>query len=249
MRASMYAFSYNGANGLDKTATIYPTIAWWDGHYALKQPDAMFRAVGLGTSFRPTGGCAMWAITRRIFNPISYHQGPVWPLFTGWGSVAEYRTGRPLSGYAHLMQNANLTWEQDLGAVTELLSGDFFVPFGRSTSHQMWSSAMVITPAIRGLFGFSFDAESKAVVVDPHLPATWQGATLRHVPVAGGSGDISFHREGATLVVRLSNAPAGVGLRAKSSASVGFRTARSPRRGRGRHSRRSCRCPGQRPAS
>jgi hypothetical protein len=64
--------------------------------------------------------------------------------------------------------------------VTELLSGDFFVPFGRSTSHQMWSSAMVITPAVRGLFGLSFDAEHKSVIVDPHLPATWQGATLRH---------------------------------------------------------------------
>ena len=122
-----------------------------------------------------------------LYDPISYHQGSVWPLFTGWTSVAEYRTGRSLSAYAHLMQNLNLTWQQDLGAVTELLSGDYFVPFGRSTSHQMWSSAMVITPAIRGLFGLSFDAEAKAIVVDPHLPATWQGATLHHVPVAGGN--------------------------------------------------------------
>ena len=216
---SMYAFSYNGANGLDKTATIYPAIAWWDGHYALKQPDAMFQRWD-SAEFSTDWGLRDVGNHEAIFDPISYHQGPVWPLFTGWGSVAEYRTGRPLSGYAHLMQNANLTWEQDLGAVTELLSGDFFVPFGRSTSHQMWSSAMVITPAIRGLFGLSFDAEDKAVVVDPHLPATWQGATLHHVPVVGGAGDVSFHREGATLVVRLSGAPAGVGLRTKSSASV-----------------------------
>ncbi len=214
---SMYAFSYNGANGLDKTATIYPAIAWWDGHYSLKQPDAMFRRWD-SAEFSTDWGLRDVGNHEAIFDPISYHQGPVWPLFTGWGSIAEYRTGRPLSGYAHLMQNANLTWQQDLGAVTELLSGDFFVPFGRSTSHQMWSSAMVITPAIRGLFGLSFNVEAKAVVVDPHLPATWQGATLHHVPVAGGSGDISFHREGAMLVVRLSGAPAGVRLRAKSSA-------------------------------
>lgn len=63
-----------------------------------------------------------------------YHQGSAWPLFTGWVSLAEHRAGRTLSGYAHLMQNA---WTQDLGAVTELLSGEFFQPLGRSSSHQI----------------------------------------------------------------------------------------------------------------
>jgi glycogen debranching enzyme len=215
---SMYAFSYNGANGLDKTATIYPTVAWWDGHFSLKQPDAMFERWA-SHEFTTDWGTRDLGNHEALYDPISYHQGSVWPLFTGWTSVAEYRTGRSLSAYTHLMQNLNLTWQQDLGAVTELLSGDYFVPFGRSTTHQMWSSAMVVTPAIRGLFGISFDAEHKAVIVDPHLPATWQGATLHHVPVAGGTGDISFHREGATLVVRLDKAPAGVGLRAKSGAA------------------------------
>ncbi len=213
---SMYAFSYDGTKGLDKTVTIYPTIAWWDGHFSLKQPDAMFERWA-SHEFSTDWGTRDLGNHEALYDPISYHQGSVWPLFTGWTSIAEYRTGRPLSAYAHLMQNLNLTWQQDLGAVTELLSGDYFAPFGRSTTHQMWSSAMVMTPAIRGLFGLSFDAEHKAVIVDPHLPATWQGATLHHVPVVGGSGDISFHREGATLVVQLSNAPAGVGLRSRSS--------------------------------
>jgi len=217
---AMYAFSRAADGKLDATATIFPAIAWWDGHYALKQPDAMFRRWD-SDEFSTDWGLRDVGDREAIFDPISYHQGPVWPLFTGWGAVAEYRAGRPLSGYEHLMQNANLTWQQDLGAVTELLSGSYFTPFGRSTSHQMWSSAMVITPAIRGLFGLSFDAEHKAVVVDPHLPATWQGATLHHVPVAGGSGDISFHREGATLAASLSGAPAGVSLRSKSTKQSG----------------------------
>jgi glycogen debranching enzyme len=216
--APMYAFSDNGAGGLDKTATIYPAIAWWDGHYALKHPDAMFERWA-SSEFSTDWGLRDLGNREALYDPISYHQGSVWPLFTGWTSVAEYRTGRPLSGYAHLMQNANLTWQQDLGTVTELLSGDYFVPFGRSTSHQMWSSAMVLTPALRGLFGLTFDAEHKAVVVDPQLPATWQGATLHDVPVAGGTGDISFHREGANMVAQLNHAPAGARLRSKSQAS------------------------------
>ncbi len=48
--------------------------------------------------------------------PISYHHGSVWPLYTGWTSLAEYRTNRPLAAYANLRQNMQLTWLQDPGA-------------------------------------------------------------------------------------------------------------------------------------
>jgi hypothetical protein len=93
------------------------------------------------------------------------------------------------------MQNANLTTAQDLGAVTELLSGAYFTPFGRSTSHQMWSSAMVITPAVRGLFGVTVDALHNTITVDPHLPMQWPSAFLHHLQVGTRSVDLSYQRE------------------------------------------------------
>ena len=37
-----------------------------------------------------------------FYDPISYHQGSVWPLLTGWLAVAEYRAGQPLAGEAAL---------------------------------------------------------------------------------------------------------------------------------------------------
>jgi hypothetical protein len=123
---------------------------------------------------------------------MSYHQGSVWPLFTGWAALAEYRGNQPLAGYQLLMENANLTKAQDLGAVTELLSGDFFVPFGRSTSHQLWSSAMVITPTLRGLFGIDIDAQTKTITVNPFLPAGWDHAEVRNLRVGDESVDLSF---------------------------------------------------------
>jgi glycogen debranching enzyme len=142
---SMYAFSRSADGSLDKTATIYPSVAWWDGHYALKQPDAMFKRWA-SHEFSTDWGLRDLGENETFYDPLSYHQGSVWPLFTGWASIAEYRTGRTLSAYAHLMQNADLTWAQDLGSVTELLSGAYFQPFGRSTTHQLWSSAMVLRP-------------------------------------------------------------------------------------------------------
>ncbi len=201
----MYAFSRNADGSLDKTATIYPSIAWWDGHYSLKQSGEMFKRWA-SAEFSTDWGLRDLGEHETFYDPISYHQGSVWPLFTGWASVAEYRTGRSLSAYAHLMQNAGLTWAQDLGAVTELLSGAYFSPFGRSTTHQLWSSAMVLTPAIRGLFGITTDALHNSISVDPHLPAEWDDAALRHVPVGGKMIDLSFKREGAVLVVRATGA-------------------------------------------
>ena len=41
-----------------------------------------------------------------LYDPLSYHYGSVWPLFTGWASVAAYRYGRPHVGYQALMANA-----------------------------------------------------------------------------------------------------------------------------------------------
>jgi hypothetical protein len=100
------------------------------------------------------------------------------------------------------MQNADLTWAQDPGAVTELLSGEFFAPLGRSTSHQLWSSAMVISPVLRGLFGLEWDAAGNKLTVTPSLPAEWDRATLRHVPLGGGSVDVEITRSGTMLSVR-----------------------------------------------
>ena len=149
----------------------------------------------------------------KIYDGMSYHQGSVWPLFTGWAALAEYRGNQPLAGYQLLMENANLTKAQDLGAVTELLSGDFFVPFGRSTSHQLWSSAMVITPTLRGLFGIDIDAQTKTITVNPHLPAGWDHAEVKNLRVGDQSVDLSFAQaSGEVLIHAKTSAESGIEL-------------------------------------
>jgi glycogen debranching enzyme len=141
------------------------------------------------------------ATTEPFYDGLSYHQGSVWPLFTGWAALAEYRANQPVAGEQMLMQNVDLTWAQDPGSVTELLSGDYFVPFGRSTSHQLWSSAMVITPALRGLFGITLDAATNTITVDPHLPAEWDHAKVENLHLGTSEVDLDFSREEGHLKV------------------------------------------------
>jgi glycogen debranching enzyme len=202
-----YAFSRNMDGSLDRTSTVYPALAWWDpagGKSVLAQPDgclSQFAAAALNTDW----GLRDVANDEKIYDGMSYHQGSVWPLFTGWAALAEYRGGQPLAGYQLLMENANLTKAQDLGAVTELLSGDFYVPYGRSTSHQLWSSAMVITPILRGLFGISVDAGTKTITVNPHLPAGWDHADIRNLQLDGEAAIVSFARKADHIEVSLNS--------------------------------------------
>jgi glycogen debranching enzyme len=199
-----YAFSRNADGSTDPSPTIFPSVASWDGTYRLEHAQPMFDRWA-APEFSTDWGTRDLSPTVSFYDPISYHQGSVWPLYTGWVAVSEYRNGRNLSAYAHLMQNADLTWAQDPGAVTELLSGQFFAPFGRSTSHQLWSSAMVISPVVRGLFGLEWDQAGHGLTVTPSLPADWDKAQLHHVPIEGSNVDLEITREGTMLLVR----PAG----------------------------------------
>jgi glycogen debranching enzyme len=123
-----------------------------------------------------------------------YHYGSVWPLFTGWASVGEYRYHRAFSAYANLRANALLALDGSLGHVTEVLSGDYYQPLSTSSPHQIWSAAMVISPLLRGLLGLQSDAANHTLVFAPHVPADWNSFAIRNVRVGQVGLDFSFGR-------------------------------------------------------
>ncbi len=213
--SGFYAFSRNPDGATDDTATIFPSVAWWDGSFGLEHSDSMFERWA-SSEFSTDWGTRILSDKTSFYDPISYHQGSVWPLFTGWVSVAEYRAGHPLSGYAHLMQNVNLTWAQDPGDVTELLSGKFFQTLGRSTAHQLWSSAMVISPVLRGLFGLEWNVPGNTLTITPQLPAEWPGAALHNVPFGSSHLDISVKREGTNLKIHVQGGTPGMKLASRT---------------------------------
>jgi glycogen debranching enzyme len=197
-----YAFSRNRDGSYDQTATIFPSVAWWNGRLSLPQSGSMLSRWS-SSEFLTDWGSREVSDKSSLYDPISYHQGSVWPLFTGWASMAEYHSNRPLAGYEHFLANARLTFISDLGGVTELLSGDLYEPLGRSSSHQMWSSAMVLTPAIRGVFGIESDVLHHRLTVSPHLPADWDHVALHHVPYGTVPLDITMARRGDSLEISI----------------------------------------------
>jgi hypothetical protein len=139
-----------------------------------------------------------------LYDPLSYHYGSVWPLFTGWSAMAAYRYGRPHVGYQALMANVLLTFSGALGYVTELLSGDFNSAFGRSSHHQIWSEAMVVTPIMRGLLGVEVTGGGRELRFAPQLPADWDRVSATSVPAGHAKYDLTLERGGGRMTITVS---------------------------------------------
>jgi len=137
----------------------------------------------------------------QLYDPLSYHYGSVWPLFTGWTGMAAYAYGRPAVGYRAVMTNALLTWPWALGYVTELLSGAFHAPFGRSSHHQVWSEAMVVTPLVRGLLGIEVTDGGRRLRFAPQLPADWDRVGVKRVAAGLARVDLSLERGSGRMTI------------------------------------------------
>lgn len=62
---------------------------------------------------------------------------------------------------------------------------------------------MLLTPAVRGLFGLEADVLAGRLRVDPKLPAEWSEASLRNVPFGDAMLNLQMHREGMNLEVEV----------------------------------------------
>ena len=182
--------------------TVLPAVPLWFGTVQDDRAQAELDHLG-GAAIATDWGARLLSNSSALYDPLSYHYGSVWPLFTGWTAVAAYRYGRPHIGEQAMMANALLTYTGALGYVTELLSGDFATPFGRSSHHQIWSEAMVVTPTVRGLLGLETMDAGATLRVAPMLPASWDRVTVRRVRVKEARYDLTFERERGRTVVRV----------------------------------------------
>jgi glycogen debranching enzyme len=196
--------------------TVLPAVPlWWrvlDGERAQSEIDHLGSA-----SMATDWGARLISSRSELYDPLSYHYGSVWPLFTGWASVGAYRYGRPHVGYQALMANALLTFQGALGYVTELLSGDLNAPFGRSSHHQVWSEAMIVSPLLRGMLGIEAAGGGRSLTFAPQLPADWDRLAVRNVAVGGSHCDLSLVREPGVLTVVLQRREATPSTPASSS--------------------------------
>jgi len=141
-----------------------------------------------------------------LYSGSGYHYGSVWPLFTGWASVGEYRYHQPLPAYENLRANALLALDGSLGHVAEVLSGDYYQPLSTNSPHQIWSAAMVVSPILRGLMGLQNDALNHTVTFAPHVPADWRSFSIDNLRLGATTLALAYQRSPGTITLEVKRA-------------------------------------------
>ncbi|MFW6198857.1 MAG: MGH1-like glycoside hydrolase domain-containing protein, partial [Acidobacteriota bacterium] len=139
------------------------------------------------------------------YDPEGYHQGMVWPLYTGWAALAAYEYHHPLSAWIHVNENLRLYRFDNLGYLPEALHGERLRATG-VTSHQAWSQAMAILPVVEGLLGIHPDAMAGRLRIHPHLPGGWSEVAAQPIRIGSDAFGIRMERdtERTTMQIELS---------------------------------------------
>jgi hypothetical protein len=193
-----YAVDLQGKR-IDKPSVL-GTVPMWFGLTDAAQSDLFLNTIA-APDHQTDWGPRIISNRDPLYGGTGYHFGSVWPLFTGWASVAGYRYHRDHYGYENLMANAQLARTGSPGRTTEVLSGDFYTQLSTSTPHQIWSSAMVISPILRGMMGLEVNALNGTVTFAPHVPAGWNEFSIKKVKVGSAQIDLMYHVVGDNITL------------------------------------------------
>jgi glycogen debranching enzyme len=189
----IYAYALDAHNNRVDVPSVLATVPMWFKQLDGDQARSMIEQLA-GPDQETDWGMRILSSRDPKYNPGGYHFGTVWPLFTGWASVGEYRYHRALPAYANLRANALLALNGSLGHVAEVLSGDYFQTLATGSPQQIWSAAMVVNPLLSGLLGLHVDAGSCQLNFAPHIPADWNSFSVSNVRMGGLTLNLNYQR-------------------------------------------------------
>ena len=147
-------------------------------------------------------GIRTLATTETRYNPMSYHNGSVWPhdnALIAMG-LARYEKKDLIIAIIQGLFEASTYLKQHrlpelfCGFTRRAETGPILYP--NACAPQAWSSSTVIA-LLNALLGISFDAENRRILIDkPRLPEFLQSVELRGLRLCDGSADLTFNRTG-----------------------------------------------------
>lgn len=140
------------------------------------------------------------------YNPMSYHNGSIWPHDTSICAAGISRYG----GRANVVQILNDIFETanqfnmrlpELFCGFPRVAGQGPAPYPVACLPQAWSSASVFL-LLQACLGIRVDGERREVhVTRPTLPIGVTSLAIRSLPLIGATIDLEFHRIGDEVVV------------------------------------------------
>jgi glycogen debranching enzyme len=140
------------------------------------------------------------------YNPMSYHNGSIWPHDTSICAAGISRYG----GRDNVVQILNDVFETanqfnmrlpELFCGFPRVAGQGPAPYPVACLPQAWSSACVFL-LVQACLGLQVDGERGEVhVTRPTLPIGVESLAIRRLPIGGATIDLDFHRIGEEVVV------------------------------------------------
>ncbi len=169
---------------------------------AIAAPDRARRvAEGLMHSrFFSGWGIRTLAADEARYNPMSYHNGSVWPHDNGLIALGMARSGFRAEALRLFEGISTASGAMDLRRLPELFCGFHRRPNQGPTSYpvacspQAWAAA-TIPAMVQACLGLSFDPKTRAVRFDqPDLPAFIDSLTIRNLSVGGATVSVLISR-------------------------------------------------------
>ena len=209
------------AQGLDSKKTPVETIASNPGHCLfcdIVDEEHARQLVLRLTSTDMASGWGIRTVSSRSskYNPMSYHNGSIWP----------HDNSLIVAG----MRRYGYHWEAE-EITTQLFQASLFFPNGRlpelfcgfsrdreahsspaeypvSCSPQAWAAGSAIL-LLQSMLGLEVDAASKRLFLTPKLPEWLEHASVRNLRVGQGTIDLYFERRGEDTSFQIAENGAG----------------------------------------
>jgi glycogen debranching enzyme len=218
----VYDYAIDANNNRIDVASVLAAVPMWFQQLDEDHAQSMIQVLA-GPDHQSDWGMRILSSHDPKYDPGGYHYGVVWPLFTGWASVGEYRYHQALPAYSNLRTNALLTLDGSLGHVTEVLSGKYYQTLSTGSPHQIWSAAMVVSPLLSGLLGLQTDAATCHLEFAPHVPAEWDSFSVGNLHMGGMTLNANYQKTADKIRLEMQSTGTGKNCSVEFSPAVSLR--------------------------
>jgi hypothetical protein len=200
--------------------TVWPAFGIWRGVFEGNRPaiegtlDELARA-GIGTDW----GARMLSRASKLYEPLSYNNGAVWPFLSGFAGLALYAERRAPAAWAYLDGTTDLTFLEARGYIPELFSGDRLRSIDAAVPHQLFATTGFASMLLRGMLGLREGAAEAGKAggaggagvpgadapmrLAPQLPAGWPFLHVKNLHWQKAVFDLDLEQQADSLSVRI----------------------------------------------
>jgi glycogen debranching enzyme len=204
----MYALALDGAKKPCRVRTSNPGHCLYTGIASRDHAHRIARTL-LSPDFFSGWGVRTVAVSEARYNPVSYHNGSVWPHDNAMVALGISNYGfrdlaaRILSSFMDVSANVELHRLPELLCGLERRSGEGPTLYPVACAPQAWAAGAAFM-LLESCLGMSIDAPNKQLILEqPYLPPVLQQLWIRRLEVGSGSIDLYFERKDNAVRVEI----------------------------------------------